>query len=289
MPQGPTYLTRLYTLSQTHRNDVIEGTDGEDEDEDVALRYNSIKSAINSIDNDNEDEMSVDNMLVSTRPQVTKSQYPIPQNHLLNVNSQTEPAPEPNSSSSAARSLSHSLDMVDSLFTPPPPLKHRRCVILDYISVPPLPKGMNRTDYKSSNASSRAPQQGVVHRRRVILDYISVPPLPKGMNRTDYKSSNASSRAPQQGVVHPSVSHALAAAFAQNEWSPSPPLSRKGKERERAPPAPVRPKRKYKPSFPRYFGDGVSTVPTRTLDAQYPASELEIHEIPEFSPYTDNV
>ncbi|KAG0702519.1 hypothetical protein DFH29DRAFT_999224 [Suillus ampliporus] len=247
MPQDPTYLTRLYALFQTHRNDVIEGTD----DEDEALRYNGIKSAINSIDHDNEDEMSVDNMLVSNRPQVTKSQHPIPQNHLLNVNSQTEPAPEPDSSSSAARSPSPSLDMVDSLFAPQPSLKRRRRVILDYISVPPLPKGMNRADYKSF--------------------------------------SNASSRAPQQGVEHPSASHALAAAFAQNECSPSPPLSQKGKERERAPPAPVRPKRKHKPSFPRYFGDGVSTVPTRILDAQYPAIELEIHKIPEFSPYADNI
>ncbi|KAG0702573.1 hypothetical protein DFH29DRAFT_1069086 [Suillus ampliporus] len=207
-------------------NEVIELTDDEDDDDDAALRYNAIKSAINSIDYDNEDEeMAVDNML-------------------------TELAPEPDSSSSVARSPSPSLDISDSLFTPPPSRKRRRRVILDCVSVPPFPKGMTRADYKS---------------------------LPI-----------ASSSAPQQGVVHSSVSHALSAAFAQNDRSASPSLSRKGKARERAPPAPVRPRRRYKPRVPQFFGDGVSTVPAQILDAQYPAIELDIPELPEFLPHPDD-
>ncbi|KAG1730945.1 uncharacterized protein EDB91DRAFT_1155614 [Suillus paluster] len=211
-------------------DDVIELTN-DDDDDDATLRYNAIKNAIDSIDNDNEDEeMVVDDML-------------------------TEPAPEPDSSSSPARSPSPSLEIGGSLFTPPPSRKRRRRVILDCVSVPPFPKGMARADYRSS---------------------------PK-----------ASSSAPQQGVEHPSVSHALAAAFAQNNKSPPPPLGRKGKEREhsreRPPPAPVRPKRKYKPRIPESFGDGVSTVPAQILDAQYPATELDIHELPDFSPDFDNI
>lgn len=154
---------------------------------------------------------------------------------------QTEPISVRDSSSDGARSPSP--ERGDSLFTPPPP--------------------------------SRKP------RRRVILDCVSVPPFPKGMTRADYKVSNASTSKSQQGVEHPSVGHALSAAFAHNDRPLSPSLSCKGKERERErpPPAPARLKRKYKPHS-RKFGEDVSTVPTQILDAQYPALELDIHELP---------
>ncbi|KAG2136375.1 uncharacterized protein EDB93DRAFT_788456 [Suillus bovinus] len=201
-------------------NDVIELTDDED-----ASGHNSIKIT-SDIDNENE-EMVVDNML-------------------------TEPFSVPDSSSDGARSLrSSSPEMGDSLFTPPPP--------------------------------SRKP------RRRVILDCVSVPPLPKDTTRVDCKAKSSISK-PQQGVQHPSVIQALTAAFAQNDRLPSPSLSRKGKEREheRPPPAPAHPKRKYKPRS-RKFGEDVSTVPTQILDAQYPAIELEIHELPELLPHHDNI
>ncbi|KAG1741704.1 hypothetical protein EDB19DRAFT_1704721 [Suillus lakei] len=162
----------------------------------------------------------------------------------------TELFPAPDSSSSASRSPSP--EMGDSLFTPPP--------------------------------ISRKPH------RRVILDCVSVPPFPKGVTRAGYKVSNASTSALQQGVEHPSISHAFAAAFAQNDRPPSPSLSRKGKERERErpPPAPMRPRKKYKPRS-RKFGDDVSTVPNQILDAQYPALELDIHELPTFLPHHDNI
>ncbi|KAG2367622.1 hypothetical protein BDR07DRAFT_1478972 [Suillus spraguei] len=123
----------------------------------------------------------------------------------------TEPSSVHDSSSNNARSSrSPSPETSDSLFTPPP---------------------------------SRKPC------RRVILDCVSVPPFSEGMIRADYDVSNASTGKPQQGVEHPSVSHALAAAFALNDRPPSPYLSLKGKERERErpPPAPARSKRKHKP------------------------------------------
>lgn len=147
----------------------------------------------------------------------------------------------PDSSSDGARSPSPEIG--DSLFTPPPPSRKRR--------------------------------------RRVVLDCVSVPSFPKGMTRADYKASNASTSKSQQVVEHPSVGHALSAAFAQNVRSLSPSLSCKGKERERerSPPAPAHLKRKYKPRS-RKFGEDVSTVPTQILDAQYPALELDIHELP---------
>ncbi|OJA10717.1 hypothetical protein AZE42_04276 [Rhizopogon vesiculosus] len=150
-------------------------------------------------------------------------------------------SPEP--SSSPVPSLPSSFDMTDPLFTPPP---SRKC------------------------------------RRRVILDHVSVPPFPKGLTTANYKpSSNVSSRAPQQGVEYPSVGDALAAAFAQNDRSPSPSLDRKGKRRARetTPTAPVTPKRKSK-----HFAEGVSTAPTTILNAHYPPIELEI---PDFVPYFD--
>lgn len=120
-------------------------------------------------------------------------------------------------------------------------------------------------------------------RRRVILDHVSVPPFPKGLNMTDYKSSsNVSSIASRQGVEFLSVGDALAAAFAQNNRSPSPSLDRKGKgrerERETTPPAPVRPKRNK--WLPPHFGEGISTVPTTILNVHYPLIELEIPDLP---------
>ncbi|KAG2367617.1 hypothetical protein BDR07DRAFT_254361 [Suillus spraguei] len=155
------------------------------------------------------------------------------------------------SSNSAHSSRSSSPEMGDSLFTPPP---------------------------------SRKP------RRRLVLDCVSVPPFPKAMIRAEYDALNASTEKPQQGVEHPSVSHALAAAFALNDRPPSPYLSVKGKEREhgRPPPAPARSKRKLK-SRPRKFGEDVSTVPAQILDAQYPALELDIHELPHFVPHHDSI
>ncbi|KAG1848930.1 hypothetical protein DFJ58DRAFT_795505, partial [Suillus subalutaceus] len=204
----------------TH-NDVIELTDDEDDP-----GHDGIKSV--SDPNNEDEEMAVDDML-------------------------TEPFSVRDSSPDGARSSrSSSPEIGDSLFTPPP--------------------------------SSRKP------RRRVVLDCVSVPPLPKGIAKADYKASNASSSVPQQGVEHPSVSHALTAAFAQNDRSPSPSLSlmQRGHDRERPPPAPARHKRKHKPRS-RKFGEDVSTVPTQILDAHYPALELDIHELPNFLPHHDIV
>ncbi|KAG2117539.1 hypothetical protein BD769DRAFT_1778038 [Suillus cothurnatus] len=100
-------------------------------------------------------------------------------------------------------------------------------------------------------------------------DCVSVPPFPKGITKAGYRSSNASTGVPKQGVEHLSIGHALAAAFAQNVQPPSPSLSLKGKERERERPPPV-----------LHFGDDASTVPTQIMDAQYPALELDIRELP---------
>ncbi|KAG1781129.1 hypothetical protein EV702DRAFT_1074099 [Suillus placidus] len=204
-------------------NDVIELTDDED-----ASAHDDIE--IPSDPGNEDEEMAVDDML-------------------------TEPFSVRDSSSDGPRSSrSPSPEMGDSLFTPPPPSRKRR--------------------------------------RRVVLDCVSVPPFSKGMTRTDYKVSNASTSKPQQHVEHPSVGHALTAAFAHNDRPPSPSLSLKGKERERArerpPPAPARQKRKYKPRS-RKFGEDVSTLPTQILDAQYPALELDIHELPDLLPHHDNI
>lgn len=164
----------------------------------------------------------------------------------------TEPSSVHDSSSNNARSSrSPSPETSDSLFTPPP---------------------------------SRKPC------RRVILDCVSVPPFSEGMIRADYDASNASTGKPQQGVEHPSDSHALAAAFALNDRPPSPYLSLKGKERERErpPPAPARSKRKHKPRS-RKFGEDVYTAPAQILDAQYPALEPDIHELPKFPLHHDSI
>lgn len=178
--------------------------------------------------------------------------FPSLKTHFLTINFQTEPFSVPDSSSDrgAHSPRSPSPEMGDSLFTPPP---------------------------------SRKP------RRRVVLDCVSVPPFRKDTTRASCKT-NATISKPQQDVQHPPVSHALPAAFAQNDRPSSPSLSRKGKERERErpPPAPARRKRKFKPRL-RKFGEDVSTIPTQILDAQYPAIELDIHDLPDFLPHHDNI
>ncbi|KAG1814675.1 uncharacterized protein BJ212DRAFT_1361308 [Suillus subaureus] len=108
--------------------------------------------------------------------------------------------------------------------------------------------------------SSRKP------RRRIVFDCIT---------KADYRASNTSTGVPQQGVEHPSVGHALAAASAQNDR-----LMGKG--------SPARHKRKYRPRSWK-FGEDISTLPTQILDAQYPALELDIHELPDFLPHHNTI
>lgn len=125
-------------------------------------------------------------------------------------------------------------------------------------------------------------------RRRLILDHVAVPPFPRGLTMTDYRPySNVSPRSSKKGMEYPSVGDALAAAFAQNNKPSSPPPDRKGKgrarEHESAPPAPVPPKQKNR--APKYFGEGISTVPTAILNVHYPPIKLDI---PELLPYFDD-
>ncbi|KAH7918839.1 hypothetical protein BV22DRAFT_1185833 [Leucogyrophana mollusca] len=145
------------------------------------------------------------------------------------------PKPDPSGSQIASPAvLSPALTPGDSLFIPPPELPRSR--------------------------------------PREILDYVTVPPFPKGLTRANYKLSPLGRLARSQrrpGVtMHNSVGDVLTAACTSNALSDSGASSeRKGKGRERTaeehePP----PWKKYKPHVPELFGADITAHSNGFID-----------------------
>lgn len=68
-----------------------------------------------------------------------------------------EPGPSHRPFSSACSSP---IALEQSLFTPPPPSRRRTRLFIDYLAVPPFPKGLTKADYEPMSARSTVPPPG---------------------------------------------------------------------------------------------------------------------------------